>query len=388
LKSSIQLKTTKVFEHLDTSDKRIIVEQGGTRSGKTYNILIWIIFKYCMINTKKIITICRKHGPSLRGSSMRDFFDLLQTHNLYTETAHSKSLNEYRLNGNLIEFVSLDEPQKIRGRKRDLLFINEGNELTYEDFFQLNIRTTSRIIIDYNPSDEYHWLYDEIIERADCDFHITTYLDNPFLDPVLIEEIERLKSTDELYWQIYGLGERGSSASIIFTHSICDTIPEDAKFISFGLDYGYTNDPTALVGIWTTEHSLYIKEYLYQTMMTGRDIHKKFQEIGVQKEMIWGDSAEPRLNDELRRMGWNVRGSIKGRDSVNAGIDLLKRYKIHITSDSKNAIQEFRNYKWLEDKAGKLTNVPEDKNNHIIDAVRYGTYSIISRPTFGKYAIQ
>lgn len=318
---------------------------------------------------------------------MRDFFELLQTHNLYSEERHSKSLNEYRLNNNLVEFVSLDEPQKIRGRKRDLLFINEGNELTYEDFFQLNIRTTDRIIIDYNPSDEYHWIYDEIIERDDCDFYITTYLDNPFLDSALINEIERLKHTDELYWQIYGLGQKGSSQSIIFTHHLCDTVPEDANFISFGLDYGYTNDPTALVGIWVQDNNLYIKEYIYQTMMTGKDIHYKFQDIGINKEMIWGDSAEPRLNDELRRMGWNVKGSIKGRDSVNAGIDLLKRHKIFITSDSKNAIQEFRNYKWLEDKAGKLTNVPEDRNNHIIDAVRYGTYSIISRPTFGKYTL-
>lgn len=340
-----------------------------------------------MIHNNKTVTICRKHGPSLRGSSMRDFFELLQTHNLYSEERHSKSLNEYRLNNNLVEFVSLDEPQKIRGRKRDLLFINEGNELTYEDFFQLNIRTADRIIIDYNPSDEYHWIYDEIIERDDCDFYITTYLDNPFLDSALVQEIERLKHTDELYWQIYGLGQKGSSESIIFTHHLIDDVPEDANFISFGLDYGYTNDPTALVGIWIQDNNLYIKEYIYQTMMTGKDIHYKFQDIGINKEMIWGDSAEPRLNDELRRMGWNVKGSIKGRDSVNAGIDLLKRHKIFITNDSKNAIQEFRNYKWLEDKAGKLTNVPEDRNNHIIDAVRYGTYSIISRPTFGKYTL-
>lgn len=387
MKSSIQLKTTKVFEHLDTSNKRIIVEQGGTRSGKTYNILIWIIFKYCMINSNKIVTICRKHGPSLRGSSMRDFFTLLEDHGLYSEERHSKSLNEYKLNNNLIEFVSLDEPQKIRGRKRDLLFINEGNELTKEDFFQLNIRTTNRIIIDYNPSDEYHWIYDDIIEREDCDFYITTYLDNPFLDPVLIQEIERLKNTDELYWQIYGKGQRGSSKSIIFTTTLCKTIPETAKFISYGLDYGYTNDPTAMVGIWIEDHTIYIKEYLYRTMMTARDIHNAFIEIGVGRNMIFGDSAEPRLNDELRRMGWNVRPSIKGRDSVNAGIDLLKRYKLNITTDSNNAIQEFRNYKWIEDKSGKLTNVPEDKNNHIIDAVRYGTYSIISKPTFGKYTV-
>ena len=387
MKSSIQLKTTKVFEHLDTSNKRIIVEQGGTRSGKTYNILIWIIFKYCMIHSNKIVTICRKHGPSLRGSSMRDFFTLLEENDLYSEERHSKSLNEYKLNNNLVEFVSLDEPQKIRGRKRDLLFINEGNELTKEDFFQLNIRTTSRIIIDYNPSDEYHWIYDDIIDREDCDFHITTYLDNPFLDPVLIEEIERLKHTDELYWQIYGKGQRGSSKAIIFTTTVCNTIPEQAKFISYGLDFGYSNDPTAMVGIWVEDLNIYIKEYLYRTMMTARDIHIMFKEIGINREMIFGDSAEPRLIDELRRMGWNVRPSIKGRDSVNAGIDLLKRYKLNILSDSDNAIQEFRNYKWIEDRSGKLTNVPEDKNNHIIDAVRYGTYSIISKPTFGKYTV-
>jgi len=318
---------------------------------------------------------------------MRDFFDLLNKHNLYSEERHSKSLNEYKLNGNLIEFVSLDEPQKIRGRKRDLLFINEGNELNWEDFFQLNIRTSERIIIDYNPSDEYHWLYDDVIDREDCDFHITTYLDNPFLDQNLVNEIERLRDTDETYWQVYGLGQKGVSKSVIFTHSVVDKVPEDADFISFGLDYGYSNDPTTLVGIWRKGYDLYIKEYFYQTMMTGQDIHKKFKDIGINREMIWGDSAEPRLNDELKRMGWNVKGSIKGRDSVNAGIDLLKRYKINITKDSTNAIQEFRNYKWLEDKSGKLTNVPEDRNNHVIDAVRYGTYSIISKPNFGKYTI-
>ena len=387
MRSSIQIQTNSVFEHLDTSNKRIIVEQGGTRSGKTYNILIWIIFRYCMINTGKIVTICRKTGPSLRGSSMRDFFDLLNKHNLYTEERHSKSLNEYKLNGNLVEFVSLDEPQKIRGRKRDLLFINEGNELNWEDFFQLNIRTSDRIIIDYNPSDEYHWLYDDVIDREDCDFHITTYLDNHFLDQNLVNEIERLRDTDETYWQVYGLGQKGVSKSVIFTHSVVDKVPEDADFISFGLDYGYSNDPTTLVGIWRKDYDLYIKEYFYQTMMTGQDIHYKFKSIGINREMIWGDSAEPRLNDELKRMGWNVKGSIKGRDSVNAGIDLLKRYKINITKDSTNAIQEFRNYKWLEDKSGKLTNVPEDRNNHVIDAVRYGTYSIISKPNFGKYTI-
>ena len=333
------------------------MEQGGTRSGKTYNIILYIIFQYCLKNTKKTITITRKTFPSVRASVMRDFISILKEYEMYAEEFHNKSNSEYYLNDNLIEFISVDQPQKIRGRKRDLLFINEANELEFEDWQQLIFRTTDKIIIDYNPSDEYHWIYDRVLNRDDVEFYRTTYLDNPFLDNSIVTEIERLRETDEQYWQVYGLGLKGVSKSVIFTHSVVDKVPDDAKFISFGLDYGYTNDPTALVGVWLRGYDLYIKEYFYQTMMTGHDIHRKFKDIGI------------------------------GRDSVNAGIDLLKRYKINITKDSSHAIQEFRNYKWLEDKSGNLTNKPEDRNNHVIDAVRYGTYSIISKPNFGKYTI-
>lgn len=382
-----RIRTNVVYKHLLNSESKIVVEQGGTRSGKTYNIILYIIFQYCLKHTKKTITITRKTFPSVRASVMRDFISILKEYDIYREEYHNKSNSEYYLNGNLIEFISVDQPQKIRGRKRDLLFINEANELEFEDWQQLIFRTTDKIIIDYNPSDEYHWIYDRVLNRDDVEFYRTTYLDNPFLDNSIVAEIERLRETDEQYWQVYGLGLKGVSKSVIFTHNVVEKVPDDAKFISFGLDYGYTNDPTALVGIWIKDYDLYIKEYLYQSMMTGHDIHKKFKDIGIARELIWGDSAEPRLNDELKRMGWNVRASIKGRDSVNAGIDLLKRYKINITKDSTNAIQEFRNYKWLEDKSGNLTNKPEDRNNHIIDAVRYGTYSIISKPNFGKYTI-
>jgi phage terminase large subunit len=382
-----RIKTNVVYKHLLNSKTKIVVEQGGTRSGKTYNIILYIIFQYCLKNTKKTITITRKTFPSVRASVMRDFISILKEHEMYAEEFHNKSNSEYYLNDNLIEFISVDQPQKIRGRKRDLLFINEANELEFEDWQQLIFRTTDKIIIDYNPSDEYHWIYDRVLNRDDVEFYRTTYLDNPFLDNSIVTEIERLRETDEQYWQVYGLGLKGVSKSVIFTHSVVDKVPDDAKFISFGLDYGYTNDPTALVGVWLKGYDLYIKEYFYQTMMTGHDIHRKFKDIGIGRELIWGDSAEPRLNDELKRMGWNVKASIKGRDSVNAGIDLLKRYKINITKDSSHAIQEFRNYKWLEDKSGNLTNKPEDRNNHVIDAVRYGTYSIISKPNFGKYTI-
>ena len=383
----ISLKTNIVFEHLVNSEKKIIVNQGGTRSGKTYNIILFIIFYYCLRNNGKTITICRKTFPALRATVLRDFINILREHELYSEDKHNKSSSEYNLFGNLIEFISLDQPVKVRGRKRDLLFINEANELYWEDWQQLLFRTSEKIILDYNPSEEYHWIYDKIIPREDADFLKTTYKDNPFLDESLVEEIERLQYTDEQYWQIYGLGEKGISKATIFNYVECNQIPEDAEFISMGMDFGFTNDPTALVSVWKKESNLYIKELLYRTMMTTGDIHSYFKQT-ITKELIYADSSEPRIIEELRRMGWKIRASLKGRDSVNAGIDLLKRFKIHIHKDSTNAIQEFRNYKWKEDKTGKLTNTPEDKNNHITDAVRYATYSILSKPNFGRYAIQ
>ena len=383
----INLKTNIVFENLVDSDKKIIINQGGTRSGKTFNILLYIIFYYCLNNSNKTITICRKTYPALRATVLRDFINILREHNLYNEDNHNKSSSEYNLFGNLIEFISLDQPVKVRGRKRHLLFINEANELFWEDWQQLLFRTSDKIILDYNPSEEYHWIYDKIIPREDANFLKTTYKDNPFLEQSLIDEIERLKYTDEQYWQIYGLGEKGISKATIFNYVECNQVPFEAEVVSFGMDFGFTNDPTALVKVSKLDNNLYIEELLYRTMMTTGDIHN-FLKGKVKREPIYADSSEPRIIEELRRMGWSIRASLKGRDSVNAGIDLLKRFKIHIHKDSTNAIQEFRNYKWLEDKTGKLTNKPEDKNNHIADAVRYATYSILSKPNFGKYAIR
>ena len=382
-----KIQTNIVYKHLVNNKKKIVVEQGGTRSGKTFNIILWIIFYYCANNSDKVITICRKSFPSLRATVLRDFIDILKNHNIYRESNHNKSNSEYSLYGNLVEFISLDQPQKIRGRKRDLLFINEANELYFEDWQQLIFRTMDKIVIDFNPSDEYHWLYDKVIPRDDCNFYKTTYLDNPFLEQSLIDEIERLKYTDEQYWQIYGLGERSASRSTIFKYTEVSNIPNDAELISYGMDFGYSNDPTTLVSVYTKDINLYVKEHLYQTQMTTNDIHTFLKNEQLRNKPIYADSAEPRLIQELRTMGHKIFPSLKGKDSVNAGIDLLKRYKIHLLSDSNNAIQEFRNYKWKEDKSGRLINTPEDKNNHVIDPCRYATYSILSRPNFGKYHI-
>jgi phage terminase large subunit len=379
----MEITTNKVFRHLAKSDKKIIAEQGGTRSGKTYNILMWIIFAYTREHTGETITIVRKTFPSVRATVMRDFFEILKKYELYSEDNHSKSANEYILNDNLIEFISLDQPQKIRGRKRDLLFINEANELTYEDWQQLIFRTSGRIILDYNPSDEYSWIYEKVVTREDCDYFVTTYKDNPFLDPTIIEEIERLKETDETYWQIYGLGQRGISKATIFQFQESE-VPEDAEFLSYGMDFGF-NDPTTFVEVYRKENALYARELLYRTNMTGYDIAKYLKEIEL-KGIIYADSARPEIIEELRRMGIPIRPTKKGSNSVHAGIDVLKRHKLNVIGD--NFVQEMRNYKWVEDKSGKLTNIPQDGNDHLIDAFRYATYNVLSKPNYGTYAIR
>jgi phage terminase large subunit len=383
------LRTNIVWKHLEKSQKKIIIEQGGSRSGKTYNILIWIIFGYCLRNKNKVVSICRKTFPALRTSAMRDFFEILKNNELYSEEDHNKTSHEYKINGNLVEFISLDSPQKVRGRKRDLLFINEANELFWEDWNQLVFRTVGRIILDYNPSDEFHWIYDKVKIREDADFYKTTYKDNKFLEESIVKEIERLQYTDENYWRIYGLGEIGQSKATIFQFREIEKIPDNAKFVSYGMDFGYTNDPTCISKIYLHDTNLYAEELLYRTGMTNRDIHNELLSLGVgRRDEIYADSAEPKTIDELYRYGWNIKPSTKGRDSVNIGIDMLKRYTIHITKKSQNAIKEFRNYKWKEDKNGNILNTPEDKFNHFTDSLRYGIYNKLARPNYGKYAIR
>lgn len=379
------IQVNKVYNHLTNSNRKITLEVGGTRSGKTYNILLWIILHYCQHNENKIITICRKTFPALRGTVMRDFLEILKSMDLYDEQHHNKSNHEYKLDSNLIEFISLDQPQKVRGRKRDLLFCNEMNELDREAFQQLAFRTTGKIIGDLNPSDEYHWIWEKLEQREDVEIYNTTYLDNPFLDDSIRSEIELLKDTDENYWRIYGLGQRAISKATIFKYTEIDSIPDDAQLVAYGMDFGF-NDPTTLVATYKKDHNLYFKEMLYRSKMTTEDIHQYLKGVEV-LGMTYADSARPEIIEQLRRYGHKVMKSYKGANSVLAGIDLLKRYKLHVTKDSENMIKEFRSYKWKEDRAGRITNVPEDLHNHTLDAARYSCYSILSKPNFGKYYI-
>lgn len=382
-----RIKTNKVFRHLEESTKKIVVQQGGTRSGKTYNILLWIIFSYCEKNTGKIVTICRKTFPALRGTVMRDFFQIIKDHEIYSEDFHSKSNNEYLLNGNVIEFISLDMPQKIRGRKRDLLFANEVNELTFEDWQQLLFRTNEKVILDYNPSEEFHWIYDQVLTRSDVEFYQTTYKDNPFLGDVIKQEIERLKEIDENYWRVYGLGERGQSRSLVYTFKTCKEIPKEAKLVSYGLDFGFSNDPSSLVRTYLLGDDMYAEELLYRTGMTNQDIANEFKVLGLDRATeIFADSAEPKSIEEIYRMGWNVKPTIKG--SINLGIDTIRRHRLHVMEGSFNMIKELRNYKYIEDKNGQITNKPVDNFNHALDALRYSVVNKITNSHLGKYSFR
>jgi len=387
--SSLRIKTSNVFERNYNAPTKIVVNQGGTRSGKTYSLVQLLIVK-SFEEENCVFSIVRKSLPSLKLSVMRDFFEVLDTLDLYDESCHNKSEHTYKLNNNLFEFISLDQPQKKRGAKRHYLFCNEANELTWEDFFQLLVRTEKKIFIDYNPSDTHHWIYDKVLTRDDCTFIQSTFLDNPFLSEELVKEIYRLRDTDEDYWKIYGLGERGFSKATVFPKvTVVGKVPEDATPISIGLDFGYTNDPSALVEVYEKEDTLIFNELIYERGLTNADIVSRLASYGdYRRRAIFADSAEPKSIEEIYRLGYNIKPCVKGRDSINIGIDLLKRFKLQVTSSSSNIISEFNNYKWQEDKNGYLLNKPIDNHNHAIDAIRYAVTMVKSRPNVGKYSIR
>ena len=367
------MQQPKTYYDLTTCDSRIQVHQGGTRSGKTYSIITALV-EWCFRNQGVgwTITVVRKTYPSLRATVLRDFIEILDREKYYDPALHNKSESTYLLFGNVWEFLSIDQPQKVRGRKRNICFINEANELTLEDWRQLVLRTTDKMIIDYNPSDEYHWIYDEVIPRDDSTFFQTTYKDNPYLSSETVAEIERLRDTDENYWRIYGLGERGVSRETIFQFDVYDEVPEQAVLVAFGLDWGYANDPSALVQVMKLEDTLYIEQKLYSGGLTNPDLVDRLRALEIDRYTeIVADSAEPKSISELHRSGFNIKPSKKGPDSIRIGIDVMRRHKLRVHSGSLDAQKEFRNYKWKTDKDGRMLNQPRDEWNHVIDAVRY-----------------
>jgi phage terminase large subunit len=386
----IAIQASEVFEWNYKAKKRFVVNQGGTRSGKTYSILQVLILKALESEEPLLFTICRKTFPSLKKSVYRDFVDILQNMGLYSEEKHNKSNHTIEVNDSVFEFISIDKAEKYRGSKRDYLYLNEGNEFTFEDVFQLQIRTSKQVFIDFNPSEESSWIYTLCDMRgAEVDFYKSTYLNNPFLEEALVQEIERLKDTDDDYWNVYGRGERGKARNLVYQfHEIEDIPVDEAELCGIGIDFGFSNDPTAILEVWKKEDSLYVNELLYKRGLTNQDIHEELRALGVNKQIdIVADSAEPKSIEEIRRYGYRIQPARKGPDSVLNGIDILKRHKLYVTSQSLNVITELKRYKWKKDVNGVMLNSPIDAYNHGLDALRYLALNMLSNKNKGQYNI-
>jgi len=367
----LNIRTSKTYRDIDGS-KKICILQGGTRSSKSYSALQWLLVR-ALSEPNIVISIVRKSFPSMRVSIMRDWQTILKELSIWDEEHWSATEHIYTFdNGSMVEFMSIDSSEKRKGSSRDYLFIDECNELSREDYFQLFIRTRIKTIIAYNPSfGTNHYIFNEIQTHPQSDLYISTFKDNPFLELSIIEEIERLKTINPEYYKIYGLGLPGNNVGTIFSISIIDKIPEDAEFVAFGMDFGFSIDPSTLVCISKKDKDLYIDELLYKKGMVTAEIIKHLTDLQIDRNEIWADSAEGRLIEEIYRSGFNIKPVKKGKDSIKMGIDLMQQYRLNVTKRSTNTIQEFSEYVWMVDKNGNFENVPVDYSNHSIDAIRY-----------------
>ena len=385
MQSAIQLSDVKNGIHLNTKVFRsttlaltdkipYLIQQGGTSSGKTFNILL-ALFEYCLMNEQAlIVSIVAETFPVLKKGAIRDFDTILAMVNY--DGGKNKSEYTYKIGKSTFEFFAVDNAGKAKSGKRDILFINECNHVDYEIVYQLALRTRQTVIYDYNPSAEF-WLHTEFLPKkqpGEYLFKVTTYKDNPALEEKIVRDIEALPP--DLY-RIYGEGKLGQISGLIFDNfDIVDEFPDNAKNTTYGLDFGFSRDPTAMVKVALFDNCIYVQELIYETALTTDDIDNIMTELGVSKSVtIHADSSEPRLIHELYNKGWYIKGVTKGADSVRAGINKLKRFKICITRDSTNLIKEFRNYKWKE-KDGKSIGVPIDMWNHGVDALRYATIDL------------
>jgi len=375
-------RVNRQFYDLKNSTARLRCHQGGTRSGKTYAICQYIIWLLIESKDPLVISIIRKTLPALKGSVQRDFLEIAEAVGMFDDGAvHNKVEGHFMYNGHLVEYLSVDDSQKIRGRKRNIAFLNEANELSMEDFRQINMRCTDYIILDFNPSDPVHWIYDEIIPRDDCDTWITTYRDNKFLSTDLVFEIERMRERDPDYWRVFGEGQKAVfSARQIFNnwkfipYSEFPEFDRDAEGV-IGLDFGYTNDSTSANYIVRKGDTIYIHELIYKTGLTNSDIVDELKRLGYDQTLIFYDAAEPKSGEEMKRLGMYVKAAVKGPGSINAGISLLKEFDIVVSQESKNINKEYNNYYWQQLKDDTIINKPMDRFNHAMDAIRYGVYS-------------
>ena len=321
---------------------------------------------------------------------------MLRSTGLYQEELYNRTLLRYEFpHGSYIEFFSADQSDKMRGARRDVLFVNEANNIGWEAYHQLAIRTRQAIYIDYNPVQEF-WAHTEVMHDKDSEFLLVTYKDNEALDASIVREIEKAKVKAETsaywanWWKVYGLGQVGTLQGAIYgDYTVVEGIdPSTMKFVAYGLDWGFSNDPTALVAVYRRGDDLFIHELLYHRGLTNSDIATRLKEFGITRAWeIVADSAEPKSIEEIYRLGFNIKPASKGPDSVRQGIDVVKRFNLHVTKDSVNLIKELRSYTWATDKEGRDTGVPIDSYNHACDALRYVALNKLAVSNSGKYLV-
>jgi len=369
----MEINSTVIFEKnysaLQDKDIRFIINEGGSRSSKTYSLCQMIIV-YSLQNRGKVTSIIRKTFPALRATVMRDFLEIMKEMDLYDVNSHNKSEHIYTFpNGSIVEFFSVDDEQKIRGRKRDLAWCNEANELFYDDFTQLNMRTEWKLIFDYNPSESASWLYE--LPKEESILIKSTYRDNPFLPDSIRRQIEDLKRTDESLYQIYALGEKAISKSNIYSNwTFVKHRP--ARFVNYvyGLDFGY-NHPTALMRVYWCESDIYIEPVIYESYLTTTNLIERCESLGVEKNItIVADYARPEIIAEMNNAGYDVQNANK---VVKKGIDNIKTFGVFCEDESRIK-KEYENYKWK--KIGDfIDDTPVKLWDDAMDAVRYaGTY--------------
>jgi phage terminase large subunit len=366
----LKILASSVFERNASANTFLVANQGGTSSGKTYAILQLLLTK--ALSQKLHISVCSLAMPHMKKGALKDWMDILTAAGLYREQLHNKTDNIFRVEESRVEFFSLDMPGKARGPRRDILYVNEANLIRYETFRQLILRTGKQVFLDYNPADEYHWIYDKVLTRDDCTLIRSTYRDNPFLEKQIVSEIERLKDTDANLWEVYGLGNRGTSRATVYTHWRTTADMSAAGDDIYGLDFGF-NNPTALLHLRIHDGAVYARELLYRSGITNSELISLLPAlIPDRRSIIYADAAEPQRIEEIHRAGYTIKPADK---SVKDGIDRVRRTPLFILNSSANLIKEIKSYKYQEDKDGKVLEEPVKLNDHLLDALRYALHT-------------
>lgn len=366
---------TRAITKIRRMKSRIKIIQGGSSAGKTYAILPILIDK-CTKNPGLSVSVVSESFPHLRKGAMRDFINIMKSTNRYIDSHWNRTNSIYTFsNDSYIEFFSADSADKLRGSRRNILFVNEANTITKEAYNQMAMRSDMDIYLDFNPSHRF-WV-DDVLKSSEATKIILTYKDNGALSKSIINYLEdkrELAKTSD-YWKnwvkVYLDGQQGMLEGVVFSNwKVIDSLPEDAQIIAHGLDWGFSNDETALVSLYRYNGELVIDELIYEKGMLNSDIANRIKSFNLDAE-IYADSAEPKSIAEIRNYGIRILPTKKGKDSILFGIQLLQEYNINITRRSQNAITEFERYSWKKDNNGNVVNTPIDSYNHICDAVRY-----------------